>query len=182
MFQFIMGLDKEILIWIQDMLRNDMLTPAMTFITKLGDGGAIWILLSVALLIPKKTRMTGFMMLLSLGITFIIDNIFLKNIVARIRPYDAILELECLVERQKDFSFPSGHSGSAFATAVVMLLRLPKKYGIPAIILALLISFSRLYVGVHYLTDVLVGAIIGTIIALIVYRVCMFISGRKSAS
>lgn len=171
MFQFLLELDSSILIWIQDMIRSELLTPVMIFITTLGNGGAFWILLSLGLLIPKKTRIIGIMMLLSLGITFIIDNVLLKNLVARIRPYEAVYGLERLVEKQKDFSFPSGHTGSSFSTAVIILLGMPKKYGIPAIVLAFLISFSRLYVGVHYPTDVLCGAVIGTVVAVVVYNI-----------
>lgn len=179
MFQFLLELDGRILIWIQDMMRSELLTPIMVFVTKLGNGGAFWILLSLGLLIPKKSRTIGIMMLLSLGVTFIIDNVLLKNLVGRIRPYEAVYGLERLVEKQKDFSFPSGHTGSSFAAAVIMFLGMPKKYGIPAIVLAFLISFSRLYVGVHYPTDVLCGAVIGTIVAIVVYNIGGFLSEKK---
>lgn len=179
MFQFLLELDGRILIWIQDMMRSGLLTPIMVFVTKLGNGGAFWILLSLGLLIPKKSRTIGIMMLLSLGVTFIIDNVLLKNLVGRIRPYEAVYGLERLVEKQKDFSFPSGHTGSSFAAAVIIFLGMPKKYGIPAIVLAFLISFSRLYVGVHYPTDVLCGAVIGTIVAIVVYNIGGFLSEKK---
>ena len=74
-----------------------------------------------------------------------------------------------LIEKQSDYSFPSGHTAASFAAAVILFLQLPKKYGIPALILAVLISFSRLYLGVHYPTDVLAGAVSGTLIALAVH-------------
>lgn len=179
MFQFLLELDGEILLWIQNLLRSNLLTPVMVFITTLGNDGAIWILLSLGLLIPKKTRRIGVMMLLSLGVTFLIDNVLLKNLVARIRPYEAINGLERLVEKQKDFSFPSGHAGSAFAAAVILYLGAPGKYGIPAMAFAFLISFSRLYVGVHYPSDVLCGALFGTVIAVIVYKIAQSVKWKK---
>lgn len=93
--------------------------------------------------------------------TLIINNIILKNLVARTRPYEVIEGLTYLVKKPTDLSFPSGHAGCAFAAACIMFRRLPRKYGVPALILAILISFSRLYVGVHYPSDVLFGVISG---------------------
>lgn len=173
LIQFLMGLDREILLWIQTALRHDIATPFFIGLTRLGDSGMIWILIALGLLVGRKTRTVGGMALCSLGITFILNNVMLKNLVGRIRPYEVIQGLECLIEKQKDFSFPSGHTGSSFAAAVVLLCCLPKKYGIPAMVLAVLIGFSRLYLGVHYLTDVLCGGMIGTMVALIVYHVGM---------
>ena len=95
--------------------------------------------------------------------------LFLKNVVARTRPYEVVEGLTRLIEKQSDYSFPSGHTAASFAAAVILFLQLPKKYGIPALILAVLISFSRLYLGVHYATDVLAGAVSGTLIALAVH-------------
>lgn len=146
-----------------------MLTPIFKFITTLGNAGVIWIVFSVGLLIPKKTRRVGVLALVSLLFSALIDNVILKNVVARTRPYDVIEGLTSLVGAQKDYSFPSGHTGSAFAAAVVMFLGLPKKYGIPILVFACLMGLSRLYVGVHYPSDVLGGALIGTGIALFTY-------------
>ena len=102
-------------------------------------------------------------------ITFIFTyNGILKNSFLRIRPYEAIEGLTRLIEAQSDFSFPSGHSASSFAGAVVIYKMVDKKYGMIAIIFASFIAFSRLYVGVHYPTDVLVGIVSGTCIALFV--------------
>lgn len=180
MLQSLTELEGGILLWIQNQLRSDLITPLMIFVTRLGDSGMIWILISLGLLIPKKLRKIGIMLLFSLGITFLIDNILLKNLVGRLRPYDTVYGLECLIERQKDFSFPSGHTGSSFAAAIVLLLAVPKRYGIPAMVLAFLIGFSRLYVGVHYLSDVLCGAAIGTVTAVIVYRTSRFLFPNRN--
>ena len=106
----------------------------------------------------------------SLLLSLVINNLMLKNIIARPRPYDMIEGLKTLVAAPTDFSFPSGHTASSFAAATVLFLTLPKKYGIPAIILAALMGFSRLYIGVHYPTDVLAGLISGVLIAIITVK------------
>ena len=109
----------------------------------------------------------------SLAVTFLINNIILKNIIARTRPYEVVEGLNRIIGAQSDFSFPSGHSGASFAVAVVMFMEMPKKYGVPALIVATLIAFSRLYVGVHYPFDVIAGVLTGTIYAVItvaIYR------------
>lgn len=165
MLQFLSELDGGILLWIQDYLRNPVLTPILKVITTLGNGGAIWILLTLLLLMLPKTRKVGCMMMAALLGTLLINNILLKNLVARTRPYEVIEGLTYLVRRPSEYSFPSGHAGSSFAAACVMLRKLPKRYGIPAFVLAVLIALSRLYVGVHYPSDVLFGVISGILIS-----------------
>ena len=157
MLDTLLKLDGDILLWIQDNLRAGWLDPIMKFITYLANGGALWIGICVLLLILKKT----------------INNIILKNIIARTRPYEVVEGLNRIIGAQSDFSFPSGHSGASFAVAVVMFMEMPKKYGVPALIVATLIAFSRLYVGVHYPFDVIAGVLTGTIYAVItvaIYR------------
>lgn len=161
-------IDAGILLWIQDNVRNDFLTPIFKFITKTGNLGMIWILLTAGFLCFAKTRKTGTLMACSLCGSFVINNLILKNLVARTRPYEVIDGLHLMVSKAVDLSFPSGHTGSSFATAVVMFLMLPKKYGVPALIYAFLMGFSRLYIGIHYPTDVLCGGIIGTLVAITV--------------
>lgn len=99
--------------------------------------------------------------LLALLGSLLVNNILLKNIVERPRPYDIIEGLQPLITRPKDFSFPSGHTGSSFAAAAVFYRNLPKQFGIWMILLAALIGVSRLYLGVHYPTDVLAGMLLG---------------------
>lgn len=170
MIQSLLNLDGQALLWIQEYLRHSAITPVVVFITEIGNAGAVWIIISLVLLAMKRTRRIGLIALCSLLGAFIINNVILKNVVGRIRPYDAVNGLNLIIERQIDSSFPSGHTGSSFACAVVLFLELPKKYGVPALILAFLIGLSRLYVGVHYPTDVLAGAVFGTIIAILVRR------------
>ncbi len=168
MFKLLMELDGNILIWLHSVLVDSGLSPIVIFITKLGDSGAIWLFLSIALLFSKKTRQIGIMSLLALLCSFIINNLVLKNLIARIRPYDVLSGVLLLIEKQSDFSFPSGHTASSFSVAVIIFKELPLNYGIPAILLAVLIGISRLYLGVHYPSDVLCGALFGSIIAILV--------------
>ena len=161
--QSIQRLDGEILLQIQQHLRSDMLTPFMKSVTFLGNGGWFWILCAVVLLVIPKTRKTGCAAALSLILGAIVTNLLLKNIVARPRPFAEIEALIPLITKPKDFSFPSGHTTASFAVALVMLRMLPKKFGIPAVVLAALVAFSRLYLGVHYPTDVLTGFVIALV-------------------
>lgn len=180
MLQNLIAMEADILLWIQNNIRNDVLTPIFKFITTLGNAGVIWIVLSVGLLIPKKTRRVGVLALVSLLFSALIDNVILKNVVARTRPYDVIEGLTSLVGAQKDYSFPSGHTGSAFAAAGVMFRGLTKKFGIPILVFACLMGLSRLYVGVHYPSDVLGGALIGTGIALFTYWLGTLVVEKKA--
>ncbi len=159
---FLWKIDSNILLFLQDTVRTPLLTPVMKLITALGNAGVLWVLITVFLLAFKKTRRVGMMSALALLISLLVNNILLKNLVARIRPYETVDGLTRLVEKQVDYSFPSGHAGSSFASACVLYRGLPKQAGIPAVVLAALISFSRLYVGVHYPSDVLAGILIGT--------------------
>lgn len=171
--QSVQNLDGEILLQIQQHLRTDMLTPFMKIVTFLGNGGWFWILCAVVLLAIPKTRKTGYAAVLSLIFGVIVTNLLLKNIVARPRPFAEIEALIPLIAKPTDFSFPSGHTTASFAVALVMLRMLPKKIGIPAVVLAALVAFSRLYLGVHYPTDVLVGfvvALVGSSLAVWIVR------------
>lgn len=165
MLEFLCNLDGNILLFLQDNVRNPVLTPILRLITTLGNGGAVWIVLAVLLLCIPKTRKVGCMAVMALLGTLLVNNMILKNLVARTRPYEVIEGLTYIVMKPTDFSFPSGHAGCSFAVACIMFRRLPRRYGIPALVLAILISLSRLYVGVHYPSDVLFGMISGILIS-----------------
>ena len=162
--------DLPILEWIRTTLWCDALDVAMPIVTMFGDGGIFWIACSVLLMLFPKTRRTGLGMAFALTMGLIVCNMTLKPLVARIRPYDLQAELGVAINllngTMHDFSFPSGHTIASFEGAVVML-RNSKKMGIPALILAIAIAFSRLYLYVHYPTDVIASIILGTIFALI---------------
>lgn len=160
--------DGAILLWIQQNLRSDLLTPIMKGLSLICDKGIIWIAVTLALLAFRKTRRLGVMCAISMILGLVITNVILKNWVARVRPYEVVPGLECLVGAQKDFSFPSGHATNSLACSWVLFRRAPKRWwGICALILALLICWSRLYVGVHYPTDVLCGILIGIFCAVL---------------
>lgn len=150
-------------------MRSGFLDTVMPIITYMGSGGAIWLAVSAVLLFFKKSRKTGSALLLSLLIGFILSTLLLKGIIARERPFNidgAALNINSMLINPPSgrFSFPSGHSVSSFSAAAV-LLSYNRKIGIPALILALLIAFSRLYLYVHFPTDVLAGAVLGTVFA-----------------
>ena len=157
--------EGRILLFIQEHLRFAPLDGAVAFITHLGDSGWIWIVLALVLLLFRRTRRCGIACAISMILNLPVTNVALKNIIQRIRPYDFIDSLKILIETQHDFSFPSGHTACSFACAWVMYRMLPKKWGVSALVLAVLISLSRLYVGVHYPTDVLGGLVIGVLAA-----------------
>ena len=157
--------DLPILDWIAANLKCGFLDWLMPIITLFGEAGIFWIALSVFFLLFPKYRKMGLGMGFALIIGLLICNVTLKPLVARIRPYDYQLqifgrEIPLLVERLHDYSFPSGHTLASMECAVVML-RNRKKLGIPAFVLAILIAFSRLYLYVHYPTDVLVAILMG---------------------
>ena len=161
--------DLPILDWIAANLWCPALDVAMPIITLLGDAGIFWIAVSVLFMLTKKYRKTGIGMMFALMMGLLICNIWLKPAVARIRPYDFQMEhfmkeIPLLAGTMHDFSFPSGHTIASFEAAVVILLN-NKKLGIPAMILACLIAFSRLYLYVHYPTDVLFSIVLGTAFA-----------------
>ena len=157
--------EGAVLLFIQEHLRTQLLDPFMTAVTTLGDSGLIWIAAALLLLCFRRYRGCGAAVLLALLIGALVTNVILKNAVVRIRPYEVIEGLCILVDAPHDYSFPSGHSTSSVAAAAVMLRCLPRRFGVPAAVLAALICLSRLYVGVHYPTDVLAGALIGLLAA-----------------
>ena len=159
------GFDLPVLDWLRANLQCGFLDTIMPVITVLGDGGIFWIAVAVLMLIFGKTRRTGLSMGFALLMGLLICNIIMKPAFARIRPYDYQLKhfgltIPLLVERQHDFSFPSGHTIASFEAATALFLG-NKKLGIPALILAVLIAFSRLYLYVHYPTDVLTSVVLG---------------------
>lgn len=160
--------DFEILFFIKDHVRNSFLDVIVPFYTNLGDDGIIWIAVGLIMLIPKKTRKCGIMVLAALLVMLVANNIILKNLIARPRPCATYPELVELVHIPTSYSFPSGHTVSAMAVAFTILTQ-HKKLGIVAVIMAFLMGLSRLYVGVHFPTDVYGGIIVGAAIAFAVY-------------
>ena len=133
----------------------------MCLITHLGDSGMIWILLTLGMLLLPGKRRTGTILAAALCIDLILCNGILKNLVARVRPFDVNTAVQLLVRAPRDFSFPSGHTAASFTAVMALYLTGEKKLLPPALVLAVLIAFSRLYLYVHYPTDVLGGVFVG---------------------
>ena len=170
----------KILDFIRERLACPFLDAVMPLITSLANGGIIWIIAAVLLLIFKKSRKTGFSVALALITGLIIGNLILKNLVGRIRPYEFNEGVEILVARLSDYSFPSGHTLASFEAATVLLIR-DKRLGVPALVLAVAIAFSRLYLYVHYPTDVLAGIILGVLIGIFACKTVDKLENRLSA-
>lgn len=186
---FIVYIDAAIYTWV-DGIMNPTLNAIMTFITHLGDTpGIIWFVIGICLLIPRKTRKLGVLLFAGLAFSSIINNLVLKELIDRPRPYilwdekpevwlraEYTYEWPELIKKSESASFPSGHTSTSIGAAFAMLLgcfnKENKKYlvvGIPAIIIAFLIGFSRIYVHVHYPTDVIAGAIVGLVTGFIAF-------------
>ena len=163
-----LSFDLPILDWIQANLQSGFMDKFMPFITVFGDAGIFWMVISALFVVFPKTRKTGLGMAFAMVIGLVVCNMTLKPLVARIRPYDLQAELgvtiRLLCDAQHDFSFPSGHTIASFEAAVALTIH-NRKLGIPAMILAVLIAFSRMYLYVHYPTDVLASVVLGTAFA-----------------
>ena len=170
------AIELNILNWIQDVFSCAFLDWFFPLITKLGDHGIFWIAVAVILLFFKKTRATGIMMGVALLTGLLVGNVTLKPLIGRIRPYDTVgaRDITLLVERLTDGSFPSGHTLASLEAATVLVIR-DKRLGIPAMIAAILVALSRLYLYVHFPTDVLAGALLGVLFAFFAVWIVKFV-------
>jgi len=172
--------DLPILDWIQANMQSEFLDTIMPIITMFGDAGIFWIACALVLLLIPKTRKIGLGMGIALILGLLVCNVTLKPLIQRMRPYDYQMSIlgkawndfllagKLLVETPHDFSFPSGHTIASFEACTVLMLS-NKKLGIPATILAALIAFSRMYLYVHYPTDVIASVILGILFGCIGY-------------
>ena len=171
---WILKIDNQILDWVAEHLHSPLGDAVMPVITVLGNAGAIWILVAVILLFLPKWREAGIQMLAAMAVAAIVGSLILKPLIARERPFSANEFTELLISAPKDFSFPSGHTSASIAAAVILLMR-NRWVGIPAMILAVLIAFSRIYLYVHYPSDILGGIILGLLSAVTVRTVTLWI-------
>ena len=159
---------------ILDMIQN-LRTPigdvVVPLITRLGDAGIIWIILTVLLLIIPKTRKTGVIMMAALLVDVLLCNVLIKNLVARTRPFDVNTAVQLLIAKPQDYSFPSGHTAASFASVTALYLAGEKKMWKAALVLAVLIALSRLYLYVHYPTDIIGGVIFGSLSGYLGYKI-----------
>lgn len=163
---YIKAIDLNTIDFIRKYISNEVLDNIFPVITNLGEGGAIWIAISLGLILNRKYRKVGILVLLVLFTNYLIGDILIKNLIERERPFISIEGIEILVKAPNSFSFPSGHTSSAFAAATILSLYL-KKYAPLFFIMAALLGFSRIYLYVHYLSDVMAGMLLGIIVALI---------------
>lgn len=177
--EFIQQLDLSILLFIQEHLRFAWMNDFWEFITHFGDGGIFWIVLTLALMIPKRTRKAGVVAACSLLLGFLITNVTLKPLVDRVRPYNYSDVIIPLGRIPVESSFPSGHTCASFACALIYVRMLPKKCGISLLVLAVLISLSRLYLCVHFPTDVLGGFLVALFSSMLVYGCYQQMEQRK---
>ena len=158
-------LDTAVLYFIQEHIRSGWMDGFWTGVTSLANGGWFWILTAAVLFLWGRTRRAGLTAAVSMLLGFLITNLLLKNLVARPRPFDLYPVIQPLVERPHDFSFPSGHTCVSFAASLVYLRMLPRPWGAASVVLAAVIALSRLYVGVHYPSDVLGGFLVGCLVS-----------------
>ena len=162
-------------------IRCPLLDFIMKYITHLGDGGLIWILIGVSLFIFKKTRKVGLMILVGLVFHLVLLNHGLKPLVHRIRPC-YLKEIDMLIKKPTDYSFPSGHTAAGCIAIMVFYLSKYQKAFIVSLILTIIIAFSRMYLYVHYPTDILVGALLGLLFGYIGFKLVNYFYNKYEMS
>ena len=179
-------IESAVLLFLQG-LRNPVTDPIMAFFSIPANYGIVWIVLALILLCVKKTRMAGLSLALCLIASLLVNNILLKPLVARPRPFNEIAGLRLMLEpglaNVSGWSFPSGHTGASFSAAYSLTRSYGKK-GAWVYAVAVLIAFSRLYIGAHYPTDVLAGMVTGTLGAVLavflLHRAVRALRARRS--
>lgn len=160
-------MELEILHMIQT-LHRDWLSDIMVFFSTIGNGGICWIAVCIVLLLIPRTRKCGITMAAAMLLTTILGNEIIKKVVARPRPCTVDTGVTLLIPRPGQYSFPSGHTANSFTAAVSIFLYY-RKPGILALVVASIIAFSRMYLFVHYPTDILGGILLGTLDAMLIY-------------
>ena len=177
--------ESNILLWIQENLRTDALDFLMPYVSAVNNAGLLSMLTVILLIVLAKYRKVGITAFFSLATEAVIVNLFLKNCTARVRPYVVNEALLLLGHMPGDFSFPSGHTGAAFAVATVLFLYgkddiIPKKYAALAVAAAVLVAVSRLYNAAHYPSDVLIGMLIGMFTGVLACKVISVYGFKKN--
>lgn len=179
MLDTLLQLDGQLLVAIQG-LHTAWLDPVISAYTKLGDAGVLFIALSLAMLLYKPTRKAGALALCAMILGLLVTNVTIKPLVERARPW-TIWPIDPLVTEKDPNSFPSGHTCAAFAAGMIWMRALPWRWGrIAAVVAAVLMGLSRLYVGVHYPTDVLAGAVIGSLCAWAAWKAYQIIEEKRN--
>lgn len=168
MFETVQNFDIHIIKFIDQIVFHPLLDSLMVIFTFLGEIGWFWIVLAIILLISKKYRETGVVTGLALALSALLAELIIKNCVQRLRPFRIIEDIQLIIAAPSGFSFPSGHSSASIAAAfAICFYSKNKTLSVISLIVALLIAFSRLYLKVHFLTDVMTGIILGFVWALL---------------
>lgn len=167
MISFINTFDYNAMLWIQEHIRSFVLSAILIPITESGNAGLLFIGIALVMLFFKKTRKCGILMLISMLVCSLLNNVMVKNIVKRPRPFTSYSTLIPLIPPPGQYSFPSGHTAAAFSCMTVLFFT-HRKYAYAGILLATIMGFSRIYVGVHYPSDVIAGAVIGIVTACVI--------------
>lgn len=165
MISWIYQIDTTIADFFQYTNFPPFLDAIMAGVTRLGDHGVIWIVVTAALLVFPRTRKIGLAAGIALILCFLAVDGIIRPLVARPRPYVDMPNYVILVEKLSMASFPSGHAASSFATAMVYFHYKPERTWV-FVVLAALIAFSRVYLNMHYVTDVMAGVLVGWLISL----------------
>lgn len=160
MFGRIQNIDNRVLEHIGN-IHKPALNRIMITASRAGNFGTIWWAICLPFIIRPFLRATGLNIVFGLCLAHIMGEIIIKHIVKRVRPCHQLGDEEQLINRPRFYSFPSGHTTASFAVVGVVLLRCVFLIFLPIFALAVLIGFSRIYLRVHYLTDVVAGAILG---------------------
>ncbi|MBQ2348442.1 MAG: phosphatase PAP2 family protein [Clostridia bacterium] len=163
--------DHFVLYFIQEHIRCEVLTPIMNISSTLVNIGFIWVISCLIMLCFKKTRMIGIITLSSLALCLLVNNVCIKHIVARARPFDTYSDLYPLIKKPTDYSFASGHTTASFAAAGILARFIPRSLAIVSVVFAVTVAFSRLYLGVHYPTDVICGIMLGLSGSILTYYI-----------
>jgi undecaprenyl-diphosphatase len=155
-------MDDRVLLYIDSNIKNRFFNFLMPPISYMGNNGAIWIIASVPLLMNAQRRKTGVELILALAIASVIGNFVIKPLIGRLRPFESDLDFSIIIKIPLDFSFPSGHTAAAFAAAIVMG-KIGFGYGAVWFGFAVMMAFSRMYLLVHYPSDILAGLFLGLI-------------------
>ena len=176
-------MDTGILYGIQDVFANPALDAFFPAFTQIGEFGLVWLVLGICMLFSRKWRFWGICIIASVACVGLFNELGLKHFVGRTRPYIAEGYASILADPPTSPSFPSGHAGCAFAACVVLTLSPAKaRWKVLAWLLALALCFSRLYLFVHYPTDVLAGAVLGTLYAFVVVKIATYIRDKRNTA
>lgn len=174
-----MGIEFRILDFIQS-IRTPLGDAVMPIVSAFGNAGTIWILLAVVLLAIPKTRKSGFVLVAALFWDVVLCDGILKHLFARIRPCDVNTAIQLLIKKPKDFSFPSGHTAASIASVTALYFAGERKLWKGALLLSIAIMFSRLYLYVHYPTDILGGIVVGIASGYLGYKTIGILQQRNT--